>query len=100
MDEATGHQLEINFDNPQEQEGYDQWQAHRRRAKQQLAQNLGLPIGHQVEVWLRDGIRLRGLLHLKEDPLFIEVKRDFTLEVLIDGVSFTTAEIESCVRLD
>jgi hypothetical protein len=100
MNESAGHQLEINFDSSQHQQGYDQWQAHRRMAKHQLAQKLGLPIGHKVEVWLQGGIRLRGVMQLKEELLFVEVERDFNLGLLVDGVSFTPAEIESCIRLD
>jgi hypothetical protein len=100
MNESGGHQLEINFDSPQDQQGYDQWQAHRRLAKHLLAQKLGLPIGYKVEVWLKGDIRLRGVMQLKEELLFVEVERDFNLELVVDGVSFTAAEIASCIRLD
>ena len=35
----------------------------------------GLPLGHQVEVWLLGGIRLRGRLRLEEEVLFIDEER-------------------------
>jgi hypothetical protein len=37
---------------------------------------------------------------LKEEVLFIEEDRIRHLELLVDGVSFTYREMESCVRSD
>jgi hypothetical protein len=69
-------------------------------AAQELARRIGLPLGHQVEVWLCGGIRLRGKLRLREDILCIEEERMRHLELVVDHVHFTYREMESCVRLD
>lgn len=61
---------------------------------------LGLPLNHEVEVWLRGGVRLRGQLTLREEILFVETPRDLNLELVVDGVTFRWTEIESCVRTD
>nr|WP_321349206.1 hypothetical protein [uncultured Methanoregula sp.] len=60
---------------------------------------MGLPLNQRAEVWLKGGIRLRGVLKLKEEQLFVAEKRDPRLELAVDGVSFLAAEIESWVRL-
>jgi len=94
-------QLEISFDAAATAEqGYAQWQEQRRAAMQQLAQKMGLPLKRQVEVRLLSGIVLRGVLALRAEGLFIADKRDFNLELVVDGVPFSAAEIESCVRCD
>jgi hypothetical protein len=43
---------------------------------------------------------LNGKLQLREEKLFVPEERDFRLELTVDGVSFTAAEIEACVRMD
>ena len=93
-------QYEFTFHGTATDEGYTQWLTGRRMAAQELARRLNLPLGHQVEVWLVGGIRLRGMLKLKEETLFIEEDRVRHLELLVDHVNFTYREIESCVRLD
>lgn len=80
--------------------GFNQWRQQRREAMRKLAREMGLPLEHQVEVWLRGGIRLRGMLRLREEMLFVEEKGDDALFLVIDGVSFVTSEMESCVRTD
>ena len=65
-----------------------------------MARRLNLPLGHQVEVWLTGGIRLRGRLRLQESLLFVEEERVRHLGLMVDHVSFTYREMESCVRLD
>ena len=87
---ASGHQSD----------GLTQWRAEFDRSKRDLAATMGLPLDRPVEVWLRGGIRLKGVLRLHENRLFVDSKRDFSLELVVDGVRFTAAEIESCVRLD
>jgi hypothetical protein len=82
------------------EQGYTQWLTGRRLAAAELARRMGLPLGHQVEVWLYGGIRLRGKLRLQEELLFIEEERVRHLELLVEGVPFTYREMESCVRLD
>lgn len=66
----------------------------------ELARRMNLPLGHQVEVWLCGGIRLRGKLRLQEEMLFIEEERVRHIELVVDGVMFTYRDMESCVRLD
>ena len=81
-------------------DGLDSWRAGFERSKRELAATMGLPLDRPVEIWLKGEIRLRGVLKLYENRLFVEAKRDFSLELVVDGVKFTAAEIESCVRLD
>ena len=57
-------------------------------------------IGHQVEIWLYGGIRLRGKLRLKEEMVFIAEDRVRHLELIADQVPFTYRDMESCVRID
>ena len=93
-------QREFNFRASRSEAGYTDWLVSRRVAAAELARRMNLPIGHQVEVWLLGGIRLRGKLCLKEEILFIEEDRVRHLELLVDHVPFTYREMESCVRLD
>ena len=93
-------QGEFTFSNNASEEGYAQWLTCRSVAAQELARRIGLPLGHQVEVWLCGGIRLRGKLRLREDILCIEEERMRHLELVVDHVHFTYREMESCVRLD
>jgi hypothetical protein len=93
-------QGELNFQARGAAAGHAQWVALRQMAVEEAARKLNLPVGHPSEVWLRGGIRLRGILRLAEQLLFIEEARVRDLPLLLDGVSFTYAEIESCVRLD
>jgi hypothetical protein len=53
-----------------------------------------------VEVWLRDDVRLRGKLRIKEAMLCLESVAEHTLQLTVDQVDFRYAEIESCVRTD
>jgi hypothetical protein len=94
-------QSEFNFDaTASSTKGYIRWVRSRRRATNELAQKMGLPLGYQVEVWLLGGVRLRGELRLQEDSLFIEEDRIRHLGLMVDKVPFTYREMESCVRLD
>jgi hypothetical protein len=79
--------------------GYTKWVALRQLAVEAAAQKLNLPLGHRSEVWLRGGIRLRGTLRLANEILFIEETRMLELALVVDGVTFTYAEMESCLRL-
>jgi len=65
-----------------------------------LARRISLPLGHEVEVWLVGGVRLRGKLRLKEEMLVIEEDAARHLELVVDRVPFVYREMESCVRLD
>ncbi len=95
----------LNFDAPGDGggalgAGHARWLFDRLRAKKALARKLNLPLGHDVEVWLHGGIRLRGELCLKEELLFVENDRVNELELLIGKATFLAHDIESCVRMD
>ena len=81
-------------------DGHAKWVALRKMGAEAAARQLNLPVGHRAEVWLRGGIRLRGTLRLVNEVLFIEEERIRQLALALDGVTFTYAEMESCVRLD
>jgi len=94
-------QKELNFGSRGASEaGYTTWLNTRRMAVEEVARRLNLPVGHEVEVWLTGGIRLRGRLRLQQDLLFIEEERVRHLGLMVDQVAFAYREIESCVRLD
>jgi len=93
-------QFELPFDASPTAGGYDRWQEERRAAKVELGKRLGLPLGHQVEIWLRGNVRLRGRLDLCEEKLFVSEGDDSHLQLAIGRTSFSTGEIESCVRMD
>jgi hypothetical protein len=93
-------QGELGLDANGPDEGYTKWVAVRQLAMEAAAQKLNLPLGHPTEIWLRGGIRLRGKLRLANEVLFIEEKRILDLALVLDGVTFTYSEIESCLRLD
>jgi hypothetical protein len=97
---TVDEQREFNFKKAQSESGYTEWLTCRRVAAEALARQMNLPIGHQVEVWLLGGVRLRGRMRLKEEVLFIEEDRARHLELMVDQVPFTYREMESCVRLD
>ena len=99
--QPPGEQLGFSFGaDPGPADGYNRWQGERRQALERMAQELGLPLGHRAEVALRDGTCLKGILQLAREELWIEAKRDFSLELRVDRCTFTAADIESCVRLD
>ena len=80
-------------------EGLNSWRHQREASLQALGRETGLPINQRVEVLLRDGVRLRGRLQLQEELLFVQPKPG-PLALRVDGVCFSAAEIESCVRMD
>ncbi len=85
---------------PPAPDGLNAWRDQRNRAARQAATDLGLPIGREVEVWLRGSVRLRGKLRLNESILVVEDRGAWKLELAIDNVVFKPDEVESCVRLD
>jgi len=93
-------QSEFNFSASRSEAGYSKWLMSRQIAVQELARRMNLPLGHQVEVWLIGGVRLRGKLKLAEETLFIDEERVRHLDLLVDHVRFTYREMESCVRAD
>jgi hypothetical protein len=93
-------QGQFNFDGDGGDKGYAEWVVVRRLAAEEAARKLNLPLGRAAEVWLRGGIRLRGQLRLANDVLFVEEAQVRNLALLLEGVTFSYGEIESCVRLD
>jgi hypothetical protein len=94
------NQPQFDFAADSSEKGYAQWLAGRQLAAAELARKIGLPVGHQVEVWLYGGIRLRGRLRLQEEKLFIEEDHLRHLGLVVDRIPFAYREMESCVRLD
>lgn len=97
---TTGAQSEFNFEAGGSGDGHTRWLEGRRLAVRELARQMHLPIGHQVEVWLFGGVRLRGQLRVRAELLFIEEERVRHMELMVDHITFTYREMESCVRLD
>ena len=93
-------QGEFSFDTGSAGDGYARWLAGRKLAVAELARRLNLPLGHEVEVWLVGGIRLRGKLRLQEEALLIEEDHVRHLGLRVEQVPFTMREMESCIRLD
>jgi hypothetical protein len=92
-------QSELKFDASRATDGLESWREERRRSRIELARKLGLPLDQRVEVWLRGGIRLEGILCLAEDLLFVaESQKNLTFRV--GNTPFGVGEMESCVRLD
>ena len=103
MSETATPQGELNFFGDGTGGGADglvHWQQQRARALKRLARQSGLPLGHPVEVWLRGNVRLRGELKLREEKLFLIDDPEPKLELVVEGVPFSAADIESCVRTD
>src|SRR5262245_55369376 len=94
------HQGQLDFEASGKEAGYVKWMTGQRMAAEELARRLGLPLGHQVEVWLVGAIRLRGKLRLQDSVLFVDEDRERHLELAVDRVRFTLREMESCSRLD
>ena len=58
-------QSELGFGEDGSNEGYTRWLLGRKVATEILARKMGLPLGHEVEVWLIGGLRLRGKLRFR-----------------------------------
>jgi hypothetical protein len=87
------------IEHSQSGDGYAAWQQQRLQATKQISQALGLPLGHEVELRLRDGVILKGRLRLKEEILFPEMQELGNVELIIGRATFKHSEIESCIRL-
>jgi hypothetical protein len=92
-------QSQFDFSSPAP-DGLTRWRQERELAWNTLAARLGMPLGHPVEVWLKNGIKLTGRLELKENALILDVVNEKNLELCIGRADFNYAEIESCVRTD
>jgi len=91
-------QMELSFEPSGIPDGCEAWKRERGRAAEKLARTLGLPLGHPVEAWLAGGVRLRGVLRVKDGAFIPPVGQSPKLVFVIDGVEFQQSEIESCVR--
>jgi hypothetical protein len=82
-------------------DGYNAWKKQRANAQQNLGRQVGLPLGHKVEVRLYDGVVLHGVLSQEEEMLFFDdaVRKD-DMRLIIGRATFRQSEIESCVRVD
>jgi hypothetical protein len=96
----SAEQSQFDFSSSGREEGYRKWQDQRHQAMRLLARKLGLPLERKVEVWLIGEIRLIGILRLREQSLFVPEKGDPRLELIVDNVPFTPAEMVSCVAVD
>jgi hypothetical protein len=78
----------FNFEAQSTNDGHTRWLEGRQLAARELAWQLHLPVGHQVEVWLFGGVRLRGQLRLREELPFVEEERVRHMELMVDRVAF------------
>src|SRR5262245_32296150 len=97
---ASHVQQEFKFDASGNDLGYQDCQEQRRTAMRQLALRIGLPLGRKVELWLRGEIRLVGILRLRDEGLFVPEDGAARLELTVDNVVFSPAEITSCICAD
>lgn len=98
---STGEQLEFNFPAAGDtDDGLSVWRKQRRVALDQLAKQVGLPLGRCVEVRLVSGVILRGVLRLSGDRIPPDATRTANLDLSVNGVSFRHSEIEACVVQD
>jgi hypothetical protein len=65
-----------------------------------LARKLGLPLGNQVEVWLKNGVLLRCKLELAESVLLLDTIDERKLKLMIGRADFMYSDLDSCVRMD
>jgi hypothetical protein len=92
MHTPRARQVEFGFGGVGQNDGYQLWVQEREKEMQAMARRLGLPLGHSVEVWLKDGTLLQGRLLLRGDAT--------KWELVVGRVGFAVGEIESCVRTD
>jgi hypothetical protein len=98
-------QIEFCFDEKQppapsgESDGLAGWREELRRQHLDLAKKLGLPLDHAAEVWLKNGICLKGILRLDEEMLLHVAPTHANIRFIIDRAPFQYSEIERCIRL-
>jgi hypothetical protein len=81
-------------------DGLEAWHRQRRDAVRDVGKALGLPLGRTVDLELKDGCRMRGLLCMAEDGLFIDASRERPPLLRIDRCTFLPGDIARCVRVD
>lgn len=89
----------LPFDTPGP-DGLKAWYDQRDADRRQLSRDVGMPIGHPVEVELSDGTLLTGKLELAESLLWIEQGRRLDLELRIGRCVFRVRDVARCVRKD
>lgn len=75
------------------------WRAHRSLQLGQLCARLGAPVGRRVEVRMKQGPPLIGVLRLAEEQLWNDPERE-NVVLQVGDVSFRLADIESVLRAD
>jgi hypothetical protein len=100
MDIPSAEQREMEFDLSSTTNGYGAWQDQRQAALKRLAQQLGLPLGREVELRLHGGIVVQGKLRPREELLFFGEGPVGQIELAVGRMTFLPAEIEACVCLD
>ena len=100
MTRSSPAQLDLDFGQAStgNSNGHATWTSQRQESIRQLAIKLGLPIDHEVNVLLVDGVHLTGTLQLATEQLWVEQTRDLDLELRIGRCTFRVREIESCAR--
>ena len=83
-----------------QKDGLAGWLEECTEAMRLLAITLGLPISHRAEVWLKDGVVLKGNLRVGDVLVSLEKFDRNKMALQVDGVIFHYGEMESCVRLD
>ncbi len=92
-------QFEFAFDRTDGPDGAAKWREDREQTIRDWCQKLGLPIKHRVEVVLKQGPLLRGLLRVAGEELWIEGDRH-SIRLEVDGVEIRLGDIESLSRTD
>ena len=80
-------------------DGLTLWREQQRELLRRLGAELGLPVGFLCEVVLESGIQIRGRLSLDEEGLFHSATRK-DAKLRVGEISFSVAEIATCVRFD
>ena len=93
-------QSEFDFDALSSSDGLAAWQDERERTNHEWAVKLGLPVNRRVEARLKDGVILRGTLRAGDVVLSLDTFHRGKVALQVDGIGFSYAELDSCVRLD
>lgn len=96
-------QFDFDFEKPAADpaapDGLTTWRQQREEQLRALAQRHALPLGRRVEVELKNGIELTGLLCLAEESLLrSEEVRFHDLSLRVGSTPFFAREIARCVQ--
>lgn len=92
------HQQGLDFGAFGPGDGLEAWRKEQEERFREMARKLGLPLGREAEVWLKDGVRLRGRLELAELELIQPGAGELRLRV--GQTTFKIGEMDSCLRRD